>query len=130
MSKQARQRLARVAVVFDKKDAQRFCRLSRSLRIHPAFFRALRHRVKRQFKCAAITSAPAIHFNRAAVKIEKVLRDRQTQPEPAKLATQRRISLLERLREGSACSNGRPHFSSRSTSIPIPLSVISNCKRP
>src|SRR5437764_15427156 len=81
MSKQARQRLSRVTVVFDEKDAQRFCRLSRSLRVHSAFFRALRHRVKRQFKCAAITSAPAIHFNRAAVKIEKVLRDRQTQPE-------------------------------------------------
>src|SRR5260370_22347428 len=95
MSEQTRQGVARVSMILHQQNAQWFSWLSRSSRIHTAPFRALRHRVKRQLKCAAITPASAMHFNRAAVKIDKMPGNCQTQTEPAKLPGNGRISLFE-----------------------------------
>ena len=73
MSEQARQSMSRVSVVFYEQDAQGFYWLLRSLRIHAALFHAVRDRVKGYFERAAKTSSPALHFDRPAVKIDKML---------------------------------------------------------
>src|SRR5260370_11079602 len=101
MSEQTRQGVARVSMILHQQNAQWFSWLWRSSRIHTAPFRALRHRVKRQLKCAAITPASAMHFNRAAVKIDEIFRNGQSQAKPAKLTSDGWISLLKRREERS-----------------------------
>jgi len=71
------------------------------LRIHRFFFLAVRDRVKGYFKGAAKTSAAALYFDCAAVKIDKMLRNGQTQAKPAKLPPDGWISLLERREKGA-----------------------------
>src|SRR5438046_8097859 len=95
MTEQARQSLSCVAVIFHEQNAQRFYRLSRNLRIHAAFFDVVGDRVKCDRKSRAITSATALPVDRAAMKIDKMFRNRQTQPKPTKLTTGGRVSLLE-----------------------------------
>src|SRR5947209_11121676 len=95
MTEQARQSLSCVAVIFHEQNAQRFYRLSRNLRIHAAFFDVVGDRVKCDRKGRAITSPAALPVDRAAMKIDKVFRNRQTQSKPTKLTTGRRVSLLE-----------------------------------
>src|SRR5260370_24949807 len=48
-----------------------------------------------------MTSPSALNVNRAAMKIDKMFRKPQAQPEPAKLTADRRVSLLEWLAERS-----------------------------
>src|SRR5436190_20687124 len=101
MTEQARQSLSCVAVIFHEQNAQRFYRLSRNLRIHAAFFDLVGDRVKCDRKSRAITSATALPVDRAAMKIDEMFRNRQTQPKPTKLTTDGRVSLLEWLEERS-----------------------------
>src|SRR5438876_801080 len=75
------------------------------MKIEPRFFAAPNvfvrakpsdtHRVKCDRKGRAITSPAALPVDRAAMKIDKVFRNRQTQSKPTKLTTGRRVSLLE-----------------------------------
>src|SRR5438046_1413212 len=95
MTEQARQSLSCVAMIFYEQNAQRFYRLSRKLRIHAAFFDVVGNRVKCDRKSRAITSATALPLDRAAMKIDKMFRNRQTQSKPTKLTTGRGVSLLE-----------------------------------
>src|SRR5437588_5373942 len=95
MSEQTRQSVSRISMVFYQKNAQRLCRFSRSLGSHVALFRAVRYGVKHEFEGAAITSATALYFDRSAVQIDKMLRNRQTQAKPAKLTADGRITLFE-----------------------------------
>src|SRR5438874_6986721 len=95
MTEQARQSLSCVAVIFHEQNAQRFYRLSRNLRIHAAFFDVVGDRVKCHLESRAITSPAALPFDRAAMKIDKMFRNRQAQSESAKLTAERGISLLE-----------------------------------
>ena len=53
------------------------------------------YRVKYDLGSRAVTSATALHVDGAAVEIDKILRNRQTQPKPTELAAEGRISLLE-----------------------------------
>src|SRR4030095_6327247 len=99
MSEQARQSMSRVSVVFHEQDAQGFCGFLRSLRIHAALFHALSGRVKGHFEGAAKTSAAALHFDRPAVEIDKMLRNGEAQAKPPELTPDRWISLLEWLEE-------------------------------
>ena len=95
MSEQARQRPSRIAVIFDEQDAQRLRRLLKTLGTHSVLFGAIRDSVKRHLKGRTVTSATALDCDRAAVKIDKMFRNRQTQPEPTKLTSDGRIRLLE-----------------------------------
>src|SRR5436309_4378051 len=95
MTEQARQSLSCVAVIFHEQNAQRFYRLSRSLRIHAALFDVVGDRVKCDRKSRAITSTAALPVDRAAMKIDEMFRNRQTQPKPTKLTAERGVSLLE-----------------------------------
>src|SRR6266404_7024622 len=95
MSEQTRQRLSCVSVIFHEQNAQRLGRFLRSLRIHAGLFDVVGYRVKCHLESRAITSPAALPFDRAAMKIDKMFRNRQAQAEPAKLTTERRISLLE-----------------------------------
>src|SRR6266567_3589051 len=95
MSEQTRQSLSCVSVIFHEQNAQRLCLFLRSLRIHAGLFDVVGYRVKCDLEGRAITSPAALHVNRAAMKIDKMFRNRQTQSEPTKLTADRRVSLLE-----------------------------------
>src|SRR5438093_6490734 len=95
MTEQARQSLSCVSMIFHEQNAQRLRRFLRSLRIHAAFFDVVGYRVKCDLESRAITTTAALPFDRAAMKIDKMFRNRQTQSKPTKLTADRRVSLLE-----------------------------------
>src|SRR6266566_6310605 len=95
MSEQTRQGLSCVSVIFHEQNAQRLCRFLRSLRIHATFFDVVGYPVKCDLEGRAVTSPAALHVDRAAMKIDKMFRNRQAQAKPAKLTPHRRVSLLE-----------------------------------
>src|SRR5882724_9320775 len=99
MTEQARQSLSCVSMIFHEQDAQRLCLFLRSLRIHAAFFDVVGYRVKCDLEGRAITSTAALHVDRPAMKIDKMFRNRQTQPKPTKLTADGGVSLLEWLEE-------------------------------
>src|SRR5260370_24108505 len=101
MSEQTRQSLSCVSVIFYEQNAQRLGLFLRSFRIHAALFDVVGDRVKCDLEGRAMTSTPALNVNRAAMKIDKMFRNRQAQPEPTKLAADRRVSVLEWLEERS-----------------------------
>jgi hypothetical protein len=93
--------VSRVPVIFHQQNAQRLGRFLWSLRIHAALFDVVGYRVKCDLESRAVTSPAALPLDRAAMKIDKMFRNRQTQAKPAKLTADRRISLLEWPKERS-----------------------------
>src|SRR5260370_41588195 len=95
MTEQARQSLSRISVIFHKQNAQRLCWFLRSFGTHAALFDVVRYRVKCELEGGAIPPATALQCDRAAVQIDKMPGNRQTQAKSAKLTADGRISLLE-----------------------------------
>src|SRR5206468_745116 len=62
---------------------------------HAALFDVVGYSVKCHLESRAITSPATLPFDRAAMKIDKMFRNRQAQAESAKLTAERGISLLE-----------------------------------
>ena len=99
MGEQTRQHVSRVLVVFYEQDSQWLCRMFWSPRILISLFGCLWQRVERHLERGAETPSTTLDVNCAMVKLHKMFRDRETQPEPAKLAGYRSIRLLEWLKQ-------------------------------
>src|SRR6266516_2766938 len=95
MGEQTRQHISRVPVVFYEQDPQWLWRMLRSARSLISFPGSLRQRIERYLECGTETASPALGLDCAMVKIDKVLGNRETQPEAAKLTSHGSISLLE-----------------------------------
>src|SRR5438128_5676676 len=99
MGEQARQRVSRVAVVFYEQNPQWLWPRFRSAGSLISFSDSLWQRFERYLERGAETPSTALGLNCAMVKIDKVLGNRETQPEAAKLTSHGSISLLERRKQ-------------------------------
>src|SRR2546428_7310310 len=99
---------SRVAVIFHEQNAQRLRRLARISRRHATATNALRQRVERDFERCSMTSATALRADRAIVKIDKVLGNRQAETETTKLTCDRGVTLFERLKKRTLASGFNP----------------------
>jgi hypothetical protein len=99
MGEQTRQHVSRVPVVFYEQDPQWLCRMFRSTRILISLFGCLWQRVERYLERGAETPSTTLGLNCAMVKLHKMLGDRETQPEPVKLAGHGSIGLFEWLKQ-------------------------------
>src|ERR1043166_2611263 len=95
MGEQARQRTSRVPMVFYEKDLQPLWRTLRSAGSQASGSDSPWQTVQRYLKRSAETPATALRFDFAMVKIDQMLRNREAQAKPAKLAGHRSIRLLK-----------------------------------